>query len=50
MNNTEETTYATYQFKVPEGLWRKFKIKNLENNKASLKGTLIELIQGYVNR
>ena len=41
--------YATYQFKLPQDLWNKFKIKSITENRNTYRDTLIVLIERYVS-
>ena len=47
-NNTEE--YAVYQLKLPQDLWKRFKIKSLTDNKSNYRETIQELVEKYVGR
>ena len=49
MNNSTDK-HAVYQFKLPQDLWRRFKIKSLDDKKENYRVTLIELIERYVGR
>ena len=40
--------FATYTLKISPELFRKFKIKSLENNDANYRETLLKLIEDYV--
>ena len=49
MNNEERKQLATFQFKIPRPLWKKFKLKAVGNDKTCTE-TLIELVQRHVQR
>ena len=46
----KEREFAHFQFKVPHDLWRRFKIKTIEDNSPTYREKLIELIEKYVGR
>ena len=43
-----EKEFATYQFKIPQELWTKFKIKSLTEKSPTYSNTLLDLIERYV--
>ena len=45
-----EKKHSTYMIKISNDLFRKFKIKSLENNDATYRETLLRLIEDYVSR
>ena len=47
---TTKKDFATYQFKIPQELWTKFKIKSISENSPTYRETLINLIKEYVGR
>ena len=49
MNNEERKQLATFQFKIPRPLWKKFKLKAYGDDKTCTE-TLIELVQSHVRR
>ena len=44
-----EKEFATYQFKIPQDLWTKFKIKSLTEKSPTYCNTLLDLIKRYVS-
>ena len=46
--NIVEREFATYTLKVPQELYRKFKIKSLTKKDATFRETLTRLIEEYV--
>ena len=44
-----EKEFATYQFKIPQELWMKFKIKSLTEKSPTYSNTLLDLIERYVS-
>ena len=47
-SDVAEKEFATYQFKIPQDLWTKFKIKSLTDKNATYRETLTKLIERYV--
>ena len=47
-NDVAEREFATYQFKIPQSLWTKFKIKSLTEKSPTYRDTLLDLIERYV--
>ena len=47
-NDVAEKEFATYQFKIPQDLWTKFKIKSLTDKNPTYRDTLLDLIERYV--
>ena len=45
-----EKKFATYTLKISQPLFRKFKIKSLEDKHATYRETLTRLIEEYVSR
>ena len=45
---TTKKDFATYQFKIPQELWTKFKIKSLTEKSPTYSNTLLDLIERYV--
>ena len=46
---TIKKEFATYQFKIPQDLWTRFKIKSLTEKNLTYKDTLLDLIERYVS-
>ena len=46
---TTKKDFATYQFKIPQELWMKFKIKSLTEKSPTYSNTLLDLIERYVS-
>ena len=42
---TTKKDFATYQFKIPQELWTKFKIKSLTEKSPTYSNTLLDLIE-----
>ena len=50
MNNTKDTTeYQYFQFKVPKPLWKKLRLKALNDDKTANE-TLIDIVKHHVQR
>ena len=47
-NDVAEKEFATYQFKIPQDLWTRFKIKSLTEKNPTYRDTLLDLIERYV--
>ena len=46
---TTKKDFATYQFKIPQELWTKFKIKSLTEKSPTYSNTLLDLMERYVS-
>ena len=49
-NNGTEKDFATYQLKIPNELWKQFKIKMLTDDRKGLGNTILEIMEGYVSK
>ncbi len=43
-----EKGYINFQFKIPNHLYNKFRIKSIEDNSPTYRDKIIELIEEYV--
>ena len=43
-----EKGYINFQFKIPNKLYNKFRIKSIEDNSPTYRDKIIELIEEYV--
>ena len=48
--NKIEKEFATYQLKIPNELWKQFKIKMLTDDRKGLGNTILEILEGYVSK